>query len=510
MTVPHTQMVGVDRHKCDKCNCVQFTPRDEAGKKCTCGHSRRHHTIAEPPPLPSHVAAGPALPPPATQTPVTVSSMLERVRSRNAAQASSSSGAGSSSNATTVGVARTEALVGYRPTYSTQVRATQKGTGRRSVAASVAFKGRSRKSSGDKSEQRIGEIILLPEGTERDKNNGVVLVNDAYPDKTYLASLRRHGLAVTEDLQGKPLQINSTWVVGDIDRYLRDIFPEPFHFLDHVCSLAPNEQHFQLLERDGRHLVPVQKRHDQPITGEDLIRAISGKRVGMRASRLHFVLHRAIPDGMCRDWALVNTHIENGTIEEYEASVLQEEDDADRSASGSIRGSPPATVYDKGKSKAQSTSTSDYSDQDATDSDDSDNEHRTGQQSIRRSTRLLSKRPRTPTPEQNHNKRRKTGSNAYVVPEVEDVSDDDNNIDEGIPYPLTQQAIHATHLLANATPVNSTDSIMAVAAASSPNTNPFVTPTSSPAAPVPKISGLPVPVQAKSNPWNILKQFESQ
>ncbi len=245
------------------------------------------------------------------------------------------------------------------------------------------------------------------------------------------------------------------------------------------------------------------------------------------------VFHRAIPEGLYRNWALVNTHIDNGTIDAYEASVLQEEDDADQSASGSARGSPPATVYDKGKQKAQST-TSDYSDQDSASSDDSDSPHPTGQPeslSMRRSARLSSKRPRTPTPtvSEHYNKRRKTGEpqssismvccvvltatsgfNAYVVPEEEDISDiDGNNIDNRIPYPLTQQAIDATHLLANTTPVHSTDSVMAVAAASSPDSNPFVTPMGSPAAPVPTISGLPVPVQAKSNPWNNLKQFES-
>ncbi len=126
-----------------------------------------------------------------------------------------------------------------------------------------------------------------------------MLVNDAYPTKAYLSTLHKHGLAVTEDLQGKPLQITSTWAVGDIDQYLRSIMPEPFHFLDHVCALAPSQQHFQLVERDQRQLIPVQKRHDQPITGEDLLRVLSGKRTGPRSSRLHFGEYHRACDSVC-------------------------------------------------------------------------------------------------------------------------------------------------------------------------------------------------------------------
>ncbi|KAI0685883.1 hypothetical protein C8T65DRAFT_747688 [Cerioporus squamosus] len=463
-----------------------FVPKDKVGKKCQkCGHSRQHHATANPPPLPSRISAGPA--PSSSQLPPKtnpVRDLLHKVKKQNTGTASASTEASSSS--TVEDIARKEAIQGFCPTFSSSVLPTRHMATGKALLGDPLLPAPGRKSSAGEKTQRIGEIILLPDGTQRDE----------YPNKCYIAELRHHGLAVTQDGDGNALQINPAWTSQEIDEYICQAIPDPFPFLDSVAPAPPGKLQYVLLEREIQCLIPWKKRHQQPINGGDLIRAVSGKRGSAQSSRLHF-------EGVYKDWRLTNEHVEEGTIAMYEASVVSADDDADRSASPSDVGTPAPELYNKGKQRAQVEYGYASSDSEPVFTDNSNTESShycyvpTTSTPICCSIRLSSKCAPSPTPMGNK-KRGKTGNASYVVPE-DDVNDD-------FPFPSMQHTANTARLpltqpvlAANPTPVHSADLITAIAAASSPHSDPQ--PATPIGSPVPKVSSLPAPSTPKRNPW---------
>jgi hypothetical protein len=93
------------------------------------------------------------------------------------------------------------------------------------------------------------------------------------PAKEY-EQLRKYGLFVAKDSKGGELEFGETWSQKAIDRWLRDLFPKVFEWLDarFGCQDADsNEFQWVLLKKNRSDLFVVER---ETITGDDLTDAM--------------------------------------------------------------------------------------------------------------------------------------------------------------------------------------------------------------------------------------------